>query len=191
MNWPLRCTANKLRLSLALRSRFIQNEARLRPGFGEAGSTYLLRTERTVSTTHHQLRRRDHHDSAAARSSRRASQELQEILRDTTEVSEPGSRDGQQSLAHAVRRVHRHGRQHGRLHEDREDRYREEDAHRAGRSAAGRRRRGAAQEESAVHAEHRDRQHHARIGGVLPDEGQPRRRRARAGQLVRHRRSSG
>ena len=119
----------------------------------------------------HQLRWRDHYDSAAARSSEDRRGAAGDPAR-SAEVSGPCSRDGQQSLAHAVRRVHRHHRQHGRLHEDREDRYDEEDAHGAGRPAAGRRRRGAAQEEPAVHAEHRDRQHHARFGGVLPDEGQ-------------------
>ena len=59
----------------------------------------------------------------------------------------------------------------------------------AGAAAGGSRRR-AAQEESAVHAEHRDRQHHARLGGVLPHQGQPRRRRT--GQVNSYcRRSSG
>jgi FAD/FMN-containing dehydrogenase len=51
-------------------------------------------------------------------------------------------------------------------------------------SSTGRCRRGASQERPAVHVEHRDRQHHAGLGGVLSDEGRPRWRRARTGQLV-------
>ena len=45
---------------------------------------------------------------------------------------------------------------------------------------------GPARAAAAADAQHRDRQSHARVRGLLSHEGQPRRRRVRAGELVHH-----
>ena len=112
-------------------------------------------------------------------------EELQEILRDTNKYPASRARDGEQPLAHAVRRVHRHHHRHVRPEGDRQDRRAGHDPHGAGRTAARGSLASASQEEAAVPAQHRDRQHHARLGGVLPDQGRPGRRGARTAQFLR------
>ena len=135
---------------------------------------------------YHQLRRRNRHHPATIRASEKRSGIAGDSPR-PADVSQSRARDGQQSFAHAVRSIDRHDRQHGRLHQDREDRRSQEDAHRSGRRSARGRCRRASQEGPAVHAEYRDRQPHAGLGGMLSDERRPRWRGARSGEFVRDR----
>ncbi len=65
------------------------------------------------------------------------------------------------------------------------------DDHGGSRPAVHRRRDRPAQREAPVHVEHRNRQHDAGIGRVLPHEGRARRHRVRPGRLVRHARQVG
>ena len=133
---------------------------------------------------HHQLRRRHRHDAAGACEAKERRGAPGDSARHE-QVPRSRARDGEQPLAHAVRRVHRHHHRHVRPEGDRQDRRAGPDAHGAGRTAARGSLAGASQEEAAVPAQHRDRQPHARLGGVLPDQGRPGRRRARAAQFLR------
>jgi FAD/FMN-containing dehydrogenase len=89
-------------------------------------------------------------------------EQLQEISARHGEVPRPRACHGQQPLAHAVRRIDRHHHRHDGVEGDSQDRRAGHDVDGPGRPAARGGVAGAAQEEAAVPAEHRDRQHHAR-----------------------------